>query len=101
VLTEEAVCLLDVPVHKTGTALSKPVDPLVGQAIEAWQALRPAQPTQPNRVRPLRQRPRSASRCPDTHQPDEEERAGRSTVQRVRLQPELDLGGFKGPQASS
>jgi hypothetical protein len=45
VLTEEAVCLLDVPVHKTGTALSKPVDPLVGQAIEAWQALRPAQST--------------------------------------------------------
>jgi hypothetical protein len=45
VLTEEAVCLLDVPVHKTGTALRKPVDPLVGQAIEAWQALRPAQST--------------------------------------------------------
>jgi integrase len=39
-----AVCLLDVPVHKTGTAFTKPVDPLLGQAIEAWQALRPAQP---------------------------------------------------------
>ena len=47
-LTEEAVCLLDVPVHKTDAALSKPVDPLVGQAIDAWQALRPAQPAQPN-----------------------------------------------------
>lgn len=44
VLAEEAVCLLDVPVHKTGTAFTKPVDPLLGQAIEAWQALRPAQP---------------------------------------------------------
>jgi integrase len=45
VLADEAVCLLDVPVHKTGTAFTKPVDPLLGQAIEAWQALRPAQPT--------------------------------------------------------
>ena len=44
VLADDAVCLLDVPVHKTGTAFTKPVDPLVGQAIEAWQALRPAQP---------------------------------------------------------
>ena len=31
-------------VHKTGTAFTKPVDPIVGQAIEAWQALRPSQP---------------------------------------------------------
>jgi len=44
VLAEDAVCLLDVPVHKTGTAFTKPVDPIVGQAIDAWQALRPAQP---------------------------------------------------------
>ncbi len=44
VLAEEAVCLLDVPVHKTGTAFTKPVDPLVGEAIEAWQRVRPAQP---------------------------------------------------------
>lgn len=40
VLAEDAVCLLDVPVHKTGTAFTKPADPIVGQAIEAWQALR-------------------------------------------------------------
>ena len=33
-----------MPVHKTGTAFTKPVDPLLGQAIEAWQAVRPAQP---------------------------------------------------------
>lgn len=44
VLAVDAVCLLDVPVHKTGVAFTKPVDPLVGQAIEAWQAARPTQP---------------------------------------------------------
>jgi hypothetical protein len=44
VLAQDAVCLLDVPVHKTGTAFTKPVDPIVGHAIEARQALRPAQP---------------------------------------------------------
>ncbi|HUH71479.1 MAG TPA: tyrosine-type recombinase/integrase [Mycobacterium sp.] len=44
ILAQDAVCLLDVPVHKTGTAFTKPVDPIVGQAIEAWQALRPDQP---------------------------------------------------------
>ncbi|HZE16700.1 MAG TPA: tyrosine-type recombinase/integrase, partial [Mycobacterium sp.] len=44
ILAEDAVCLLDVPVHKTGTAFTKPVDPILGQAIEAWQALRPSQP---------------------------------------------------------
>jgi integrase len=44
VLARDAVCLLDVPTHKTGTAFTKPVDPLVGQAIQAWQAIRPSQP---------------------------------------------------------
>ena len=44
ILAEDAVCLLDIPVNKTGTAFTKPVDPIIGQAIEAWQALRPAQP---------------------------------------------------------
>ncbi|MGE5285607.1 MAG: tyrosine-type recombinase/integrase [Micromonosporaceae bacterium] len=44
VLARDAVCLLDVPTHKTGTAFTKPVDPLLGQAIEAWQAVRPPQP---------------------------------------------------------
>lgn len=38
------VCLLDVPTHKTGAAYTKPVDVLVGQAIETWEAVRPAQP---------------------------------------------------------
>lgn len=44
VLVDDAVCLLDIPAHKTGTAFSKPVDPILGQAIDAWQAVRPAQP---------------------------------------------------------
>lgn len=42
--TRDAICLLDVPVHKTGTAFTKPVDPLLGRAIAAWEAVRPAQP---------------------------------------------------------
>jgi hypothetical protein len=42
--SDAPVCLLDIPTHKTGTAFTKPVDPLLGRAIEAWQALRPAQP---------------------------------------------------------
>ena len=44
VLARDVVCLLDVPTHKTGTAFTKPVDPLLGKAIEAWQAIRPGQP---------------------------------------------------------
>ena len=44
VLAKDAICLLDIPTHKTGTAFTKPVDALIGQAIEAWQAVRPDQP---------------------------------------------------------
>ncbi|MEU5547579.1 tyrosine-type recombinase/integrase [Streptomyces sioyaensis] len=33
VLARDAVCLLDVPTHKTGTAFTKPVDPILGQAL--------------------------------------------------------------------
>ena len=40
----ERVCLLDVPTNKTSPAFTKPVDRLVGDAIEAWQTVRPAQP---------------------------------------------------------
>jgi integrase len=39
----ERVCLLSVPVNKTSTAFSKPVDTIVGQMIEAWQMERPTQ----------------------------------------------------------
>jgi integrase len=42
--TNEVVCFLDVPVHKTGTPFTKPVDPLLGRAIAAWEAVRPEQP---------------------------------------------------------
>ncbi len=38
-----SVCFLDVPVHKTGTAFTKPVDQVVGQAIDAWEKIRPPQ----------------------------------------------------------
>jgi len=44
VLARDAVCLLDVPVHKTGSSFTKPVDPLMGEALEAWQKARPLQP---------------------------------------------------------
>jgi integrase len=44
VLPEDAVCLLDVPVNKTTHAFTKPVDPIVGEAIGAWESIRPEQP---------------------------------------------------------
>lgn len=43
-LPKDAVCLLDVPINKTGTAFTKPVDRCVGEAIATWERLRPAQP---------------------------------------------------------
>ncbi len=43
-LPGDAVCLLDVPAHKTGADFTKPVDPVVGRGLEAWQAARPSQP---------------------------------------------------------
>ncbi|MDR7304541.1 tyrosine-type recombinase/integrase [Haloactinomyces albus] len=44
ILARDAVCLLDIPTNKTSTAFTKPVDPILGQAFDAWQALRPSQP---------------------------------------------------------
>jgi integrase len=44
ILARDAVCMLDVPVNKTGTAFTKPVDPVVGRAIAAWEGTRPEQP---------------------------------------------------------
>lgn len=38
------VCLLDVPVNKTGVAFTKPVDALVGEAIASYEAVRAPQP---------------------------------------------------------
>jgi integrase len=40
----EAVCLLDVPVNKTTTAFTKPVDRMVGEAVTTWERERPTQP---------------------------------------------------------
>lgn len=41
---QAALCLLEVPTNKTGPAFVKPVDRVVGEAILAWQRLRPDQP---------------------------------------------------------
>ncbi len=46
---EFQVCLLRVPANKTSRAFNKPVDPLVGQLIEAWKLVRPPQPLIPDR----------------------------------------------------
>jgi integrase len=43
------VCLLNVPVNKTSTAFVKPVDPIVSDAVEAWEKARPIQPAFPDR----------------------------------------------------
>ena len=45
ILAAGAVCLLDVSVNKTGTAFTKPVDPVVGVAVKAWEQVRPSQPS--------------------------------------------------------
>lgn len=42
--TSVPTCLLDVPVNKTATAFTKPVDAILGEAIEAWQRVRLAHP---------------------------------------------------------
>jgi integrase len=38
------ICWLDIPVNKTQAAFTKPVDRVVGEAIEAWEEARPEQP---------------------------------------------------------
>lgn len=38
------VCFLDVPHHKTGGPMPKPVGRCVGEALRAWERVRPAQP---------------------------------------------------------
>lgn len=38
---DDNVCLLAIPVNKTGSAFVKPVDPIIGRSIEAWEAVRP------------------------------------------------------------
>lgn len=43
-LPQDAVCWLDVPVNKTGTAFTKAVDRIVGEAVNDWETARPLQP---------------------------------------------------------
>lgn len=38
------VCCVSVPANKTTHAFTKPVDKLVGEAVKAWEAVRPPQP---------------------------------------------------------
>nr|WP_225381058.1 tyrosine-type recombinase/integrase [Escherichia coli] len=40
------ICLLDVPVNKTSTTFTKPVDPIVGEYIDCWEKERNIQPDQ-------------------------------------------------------
>ena len=73
ILAEDAVCLLDVPVHKTGTAFTKPVDPIVGPGHRgmAGAAARPAERSGPQDRRARRHAvlgPRPARRQ-GLHQP--------------------------------
>ena len=48
-LPADAVCLLDVPVNKTTTSFTKPVDRIVGEAIAAWERVRPQGAKLPDR----------------------------------------------------
>ena len=42
--SESKVCLMDVPVNKTNTAFTKPVDAVLGHAVNEWEKVRPPQP---------------------------------------------------------
>lgn len=46
--TNPTVCFLTVPTGKTATEFIKPVDGVVGQAIETWEQVRPKQPMLPD-----------------------------------------------------
>jgi hypothetical protein len=49
VLPKDVVCFLSIPVNKTSPAFTKPIDRPVGEAIAAWEAVRPVQPRLPDR----------------------------------------------------
>jgi integrase len=42
-LAANAVCFIDIPVNKTSTEYTKPVDRVVGEAITGWEQVRPTQ----------------------------------------------------------
>ena len=67
-LNKDAVCLLDVPVHKTGTAFTKPVDPIWG---------RPSPPGRPSgRPSPPSSTARPANGCTCCSPTEHKESAG-------------------------
>ena len=41
---ERKICLMDVPVNKTNVAFTKPVDAVLGHAVNEWEKVRPPQP---------------------------------------------------------
>lgn len=43
--SEPPICFLHVPVNKTGTAFSKPIDGVVRCAVQLWEQMRPPQPS--------------------------------------------------------
>lgn len=43
-LPPHSVCMLAVPANKTSPAYTKPVDPILGHAVAAWEKVRPVQP---------------------------------------------------------
>ena len=40
---DSSICLLEIPVNKTGAAFTKSVDRIVGEAINSWEKVRPVQ----------------------------------------------------------
>ena len=46
ILPKDATCFLDIPVNKTSSAYTKPVYPLVGKRINAWERVRPTEQLQ-------------------------------------------------------
>ena len=43
VVPKDVICYLEIPVNKTSSGYTKPVDRALGEAIEAWEKVRPPQ----------------------------------------------------------
>ena len=99
---QDAVCLLDVPTHKTGTAFTKPVDPILGQAIDAWQA-RPPDPAALRRP-PDRRAGRPAVRGPwhgGSRRPTSTTPSSRCSAARPVSRPPTSAGNITSHRARS
>jgi integrase len=44
ILSRDAICMLEIPANKTSIQFTKPVDRVVGEAIEAWERVRTETP---------------------------------------------------------